>query len=186
MSPDVPVGKFSRTRRVQERDVEVCLDDAELLDLLGSTEEIFARARAAVPGEVLRPFMLPSMTALQKRHGGVCGIATGTRFRRLVAKTLARQFGREVEEACSLPSPPGRLWTVSDTEFEWQPSIDGIGAYDHVHRRARHGSIGIGWHASGQLAHFKRSSELHGLHWRRDVAKRCEGSCQLEVQSDEL
>ena len=31
------------------------------------------------------------MTALQKKDGGVRGIATGTSFRRLVAKTLARQ-----------------------------------------------------------------------------------------------
>ena len=42
----------------------------------------------------MRPFMLVSMTALQKRDGG---------GRRLVAKTPARQFGREVEEeVCSL------------------------------------------------------------------------------------
>ena len=79
--------------------LRVCLDDAELLGLLSSAAEDFARA--AVPGEAMRPFMLASMTALQKRDGRVRGIATGTSFRRLVAKTLARQFGREVEEACS-------------------------------------------------------------------------------------
>ena len=77
--------------------LRVCLDDAELLGLLCSAAEDFARA--AMPGEAMRPFMLASMTALQKRDGGVRG--TGTSFRRLVAKTLARQFGREVEEACS-------------------------------------------------------------------------------------
>ena len=42
-----------------------------------------------------------TMTALQKTDGGVRGIATGTSFRRLVAKSLARQFGQEVERVCS-------------------------------------------------------------------------------------
>ena len=39
------------------------------------------------------------MTALQKKDGGARGIATGTSFRRLVAKTLARQFGKQVESS---------------------------------------------------------------------------------------
>ena len=39
-----------------------------------------------------------TMTALQKPDGGgVRGIATGTSFRRLVAKCPARQFGKAVE-----------------------------------------------------------------------------------------
>ena len=58
-------------------------------------------ARAAVPDTIFRSFMLASMTALNKRDGGVRGIATGTVFRRLVAKTLARQFSKEVEDACA-------------------------------------------------------------------------------------
>ena len=120
--------------------LRVCLDDAELLDLLGSAAEDFASV--AVRGEVLRPFMLASMTALQKRHGGV----RGTSFRRLVAKTLARQCGREVEEACSpfqfaLSTRAGvdcvghtvRMATEADQEATVL-SIDGIGAHDHVHR----------------------------------------------------
>ena len=122
------------------------LDNEEFLCSLSSAAEDFARA--AVPGEAMRPFMLASMTALQKRDGGVRGIATGTSFRRLVAKTLARQFGREVEEACSpfqfaLSSKAGvdcvghavRVATEADAEATVL-SIDGIGAYDHVHRSA--------------------------------------------------
>ena len=125
---------------------DVPLDDAELLGLLSSAAEDFARA--AVPGEAMRPFMLASMTALQKRDGGVCGIATGTSFRRLVSKTLAHQFGREVEQACSpfqfaLSTRAGvdcvghavRVATEADAEATVL-SIDGIGAYDHVHRSA--------------------------------------------------
>ena len=45
-------------------------------------------------------FMAATMTALQKPDGGVRGIATGTTIRRLVAKTLARQFGKAVEATC--------------------------------------------------------------------------------------
>ena len=42
--------------------------------------------------------MSATMTALQKPDGGARGgIATGRSFRRLVAKTLARQFGKVVE-----------------------------------------------------------------------------------------
>ena len=45
--------------------------------------------------------MSASMTALQKPDGGVRGTATGTSFRRLVARTLARQFGKAVEATCA-------------------------------------------------------------------------------------
>ena len=44
--------------------------------------------------------MLATVTSLQKKDGGVRGIATGSSFRRLVAKTLARQFGKAVEATC--------------------------------------------------------------------------------------
>ena len=49
-----------------------------------------------------RCLMLATMSALEKRDGGVRGIATGTSFRRLVAKVLARQFSEQVEQACAL------------------------------------------------------------------------------------
>ena len=79
--------------------LRVCLDDTDTLLLLTAAAEDFARA--SVSGEVFRVFMLARMTALQKPDGGVRGIATGTVFRRLVAKTLARQHSEAVEEACS-------------------------------------------------------------------------------------
>ena len=41
------------------------------------------------------------MTAESKKDGRVRRIATGTSFRRLVAKSLARQFGAEVETVCA-------------------------------------------------------------------------------------
>ena len=79
--------------------LRVCLDDVETLALLVSAAEDFARAETP---DVTRSFMLATMTALQKKDGGVRGIATGTSFRRLVAKTLARQFSAAVETTCAL------------------------------------------------------------------------------------
>ena len=78
--------------------LKVCLDDAEVSQLLFLAAQDMARAQ--IP-ESARTFMLATMTALQKKDGGVRGIATGTSFRRLVAKTLARQFGKVVESTCA-------------------------------------------------------------------------------------
>ena len=95
-------------------------------DLLTSAAEDFARA--TVPDEARKSFMLATMTALQKKDGGVRGIATGSSFRRLVAKTLARQFGKAVEVA-----PADCVGHAVRTATDRDPqatvlSIDGIGA----------------------------------------------------------
>ena len=124
--------------------LKVCLDDIEILELLVSAAEDFARADT--PHEVAKSFMLSSMTALQKKDGGIRGIATGTSFRPLVAKTLARQFGAVVEATCSpfqfaLSTRAGTDCVGHAVRFatDTNPattvlSIDGVGAYDHVFR----------------------------------------------------
>ena len=48
-----------------------------------------------------RSFLRATVTALSKKDGGIRGIATGSSFRRLVGKTLARQFGAVVEQVCA-------------------------------------------------------------------------------------
>ena len=78
--------------------LKVCLGDAEATHLLFQAAEDLARAEA--PVTVTRAFMTATTTALRKPDGGVRGIATGTSFRRLVAKTLARQFWKAVESTC--------------------------------------------------------------------------------------
>ena len=110
-------------------------------------------ARATVPDEARKSFMLATMTALQKKDGGVRGIATVSSFRRLVAKTLARQFGKAVEATCSpfqfaLSTRAGTdcvghaVRTATDRDPQATVlSIDGIGAYDHVHRSAMMGKL---------------------------------------------
>ena len=79
--------------------LKVCLGDAEATHLLFRAAEDLARAEAPEP--ITRAFMTATMTALSEPDGGVRGIATGTSFRRLVAKTLARQFGKVVESTCA-------------------------------------------------------------------------------------
>ena len=78
----------------------------------------------AVPGEVTAAIHA-SMTGLQKRDGCVRGIATSTRFRRLVAKTngtpVWARGGRGVFTVPVCPLHQGRRWTVRDTQFEWLP-----------------------------------------------------------------
>ena len=76
----------------------MCLNDNDTLQLLTMAADDFARAQTPATAGAL---MMATMTALQKKDGGVRGIATGTSFRRLVAKSLARQFSDEVESACS-------------------------------------------------------------------------------------
>ena len=78
--------------------LKVCLDDPEVTHLLFMAAEDMARGTAS---EASRSFLLATTTAISKRDGGVRGNATGTAFRRLVSKTLARQFGAEVEKACA-------------------------------------------------------------------------------------
>ena len=114
-----------------------------------SAAEDFARGETPAS----RPFFLATMTALRKKDGGVRGIATGSSFRRLVAKTLARQFGRIVEQECA-PfqfALSTRAWTdcvghairaMTDLNSRATVlSIDGIGAYDHVLRSSMLGKL---------------------------------------------
>ena len=79
--------------------LRVCLEDGELLSLLHFAAQDFARGE--VPLEVTQFFTLASMTAVRNPDGGVRGIATGTVFRRLVAKCLSRQYISEVERVCA-------------------------------------------------------------------------------------
>ena len=124
----------------------MCLDDPEVFQLLFRAAEDCAAA--TMPETARKAFMSATMTALQKPDGGVRGIATGTSFRRLVAKTLARQFGKAVEATCApfqfaLSTRAGTdcvghaIRAVTEANHHAIVlSIDGVGAYDHVYRAA--------------------------------------------------
>ena len=76
------------------------VDDEDTRDLLwAAAAQDFAQA--VIPKRIADAFMSAYMTALYKESRGARGLATGTSLRRRVAKTLARQFGRKIEEACA-------------------------------------------------------------------------------------
>ena len=75
---------------------------ATRMQLLHSAAEDFARGETPAS----RPFFLATMTVLRKKDGGVCGIASASSSRRLVAKTLSvwshRRAGVCSVSICSL------------------------------------------------------------------------------------
>ena len=56
-------------------------------------------AAGDVPPEIMRAIALGRLTALRKDGGGVRGIVVGDMLRRMVARTMAQQVSKEVEEA---------------------------------------------------------------------------------------
>ena len=60
--------------------LKVCLDDQETCQLLFLAAEVFARGTAP---NVSHCFMLANLTALQKKDGGVRGIATGDHIQKI-------------------------------------------------------------------------------------------------------
>ena len=101
-----------------------------------------------VPPEIMRAIALGRLTALRKDVGGVRGIVVGDMLRRMVARTVAQQLSKEVEEATSpfqyaLTTRAGCecvahvLQTLTDLdEHATIVSIDGIGAYDLISRQS--------------------------------------------------
>ena len=99
-----------------------------------------------VPDSTLEAVRLGRMTALSKPDGGVRGIVVGDIFRRLVARTIAKQVAEKVEAATApfqyAPSTKAGcecvahiLQTLTDLDPETTiMSIDGVGAYDLISR----------------------------------------------------
>ena len=131
--------------------VKVALDDDDTTMLLHASA--LRLAQAAVPAPVAEALMSARMTALMKTGGRVRGIATGTAYRRLVASTLAREYGQDIVDACA--SYQYALSTRAGTECiahafraateatgnKCLLSVDGIGAYDHVLRQSMLGKL---------------------------------------------
>ena len=105
-------------------------------------------ARAEVPLSILSALRLGRVTALRKPSGGVRGIVVSDAFRRLVARTLAQQFAKKAETATApfqyaLSTRAGcecvshALQTLTDLdESATILSVDGVGAFDLISRRA--------------------------------------------------
>ena len=124
--------------------LRVLLDEVARFDLL--LEAASSLAQAKLPVGIATALTGARLTALAKPDGGVRGIATGCSLRRLVARTLAKQFAKDFETECApfqyaLSTRAGtdyvghmlRAATDSDAAATVL-SVDGIGAYDHVSR----------------------------------------------------
>ena len=162
MNPTVPVDldvdlllkNLSTSRRGAEagpsdmttEHLKIILDTTECCALFGEVATLFAKGQ--IPREILEGVRVERMTALQKPDGGVRGIVVGDVVRRLVAKTLAQQFGSQVEGAThpfqyTLSTRVGTecVTHVVQTLISMDGgatilSIDGIGAYDTISRKA--------------------------------------------------
>ena len=119
------------------------LDDLDTFELL--FEAATSLARASVPPDIA--------SALTKVDGGVGAIATGCSFRRLVARTLAKQFASVFDDECApfqyaLSTRAGTdcvghmFRAATDANHRATIlSVDGIGAYDHVLRASMLGRL---------------------------------------------
>ena len=126
--------------------LRVMVDEEQDWALISELAQDFARAN--VPEEVMQALRLGRMTALKKDNGKIRGIVAGSIVRRLVCKTVAKQFSDHFLERTSpfqfaLQTKAGtdalahalRLVTDSDPDTV-VVSLDGVGAFDHVRRAA--------------------------------------------------
>ena len=105
-------------------------------------------ARDEVPAEVVDALRMGRMTALQKDDVGVRGIVVGDIFRRVVARTIAKQFSKRGEAAtapfqfafstrsgceCVTHLIRGATDINDRTTIV---SVDGIGAFDSISRNS--------------------------------------------------
>ena len=76
------------------------LEDEAASELFTQVASLFAVRQ--VPHDILEAIRLGRFTALQKSDGSVRGTFVGDIFRRLVARTMAKQISKRVEVATAL------------------------------------------------------------------------------------
>ena len=168
--------------------LKLLLQDSEALELLA--EACTLPAQAPVPTEVCKALAMARLTALRKPDGGVRGIATGDTFRRLVSKTLAREWAAKFDQATrpfqfALRARAGTdaLAAHVRAALETRPgavlvSLDGRSAYDSMSRAAFLGKLR---EVTPELLPFVRlfyGSPSTYCWW--DAAGRCRDVCQGE------
>ena len=118
----------------------------------GNSERLVEVASLLAVGRVLEEIIealrLGRLTALTKLDGGVRGILVGVIFRRMKARTIAKQIAKQVEAATAPSqyalSTKAGCWCVAhmlQSLTDLNPeitvtSIDGVGAYDLIFRSA--------------------------------------------------
>ena len=123
---------------------KLCLEDDVAFNALGRIAQQLARAQ--VPETTCGAMRVSSLTGLLKPNSRVRGISSGDTFRRLVAKTMAKQYAEELEVAVwlanfGMSSRSGTDSAIHMLQFltDTDPnkivlSIDGVGAFDHICR----------------------------------------------------
>ena len=135
-----------------------------------------ALAQGEVPQEACR------ITALSKPDGGVRGIVVGDILRRLVARTISKQFMKEAEEATApyqyaLSTRAGCECVAhilqSSTELDENAtivSVDGIGAYDNNFQTG-HASRGVANAEWRQVSPILEAALFLSVHlWLPEIA----------------
>ena len=145
---------------------KVLINDTATFELFFELAPAWHRPESPLKFQV---HMSARMTALTKDDAGVRGIATGCTLRRLVARTLARQFSKDFEDECApfqyaLSTRAGTdcvghmLRVATDRDHRASVlKVDGIGAYDHVLRAAMLGRLAEMTHAQGLIPFVKMS-----------------------------
>ena len=107
-----------------------------------------AFAQAKIPDEIVSALRVGQLTALEKPNGGVRRTVVGDVIRRLVAKTMSQQFMARFEDATKpfQYALSTRAWCESiahvvqaltdNNAATTVLSIDGVGAFDLISRRA--------------------------------------------------
>ena len=118
-------------------------DDSLLLAELANSP-----AQADVPSDIVRALRLGRITALQKPDNGVRGIVVGKFIRRLVARTLAKQFSEQTKKATdpyqyALETRAGCecvahvIQALTDLDDNATVvSVDGVGTFDLISRNS--------------------------------------------------
>ena len=124
----------------------VLLEDVGLWSIFCKLPQAFARAD--VLGEAGQALRLGRMTVLQKDNGKVLGIVAGSMLRRLTCRGVVMQFSDELMAATALyqfalqtragaEALAHMLRYLTDVDEDAVVvSLDGVGAFDHVHRSA--------------------------------------------------
>ena len=146
-----PRGSSPRSGGCTHEHLKIVLHDTDTNEWLMSVCNTLAQGK--IPANIKSALMGARLTALSKPLGGVRGIATGSTIRRLVARTLAKQFMDEFEAECApfqcaLSTRAGtdcvgqmlRAATDADPRVTIL-TVDGIGAHDHVLRSAMLGRL---------------------------------------------
>ena len=94
----VPKGSSGALSGTRYEFLKLALDKPDCLSKLSRIAEYIARAQ--IPHDIANALCSGALTAIPKPAGGIRGIVAGEVMKRLVSKTLAKQFMSEFQRTC--------------------------------------------------------------------------------------